>query len=931
MRCPLCNLPDIDRRAEACPRCGAQLPWPAAADAARPGASFASGRYKVVRLLGRSSVGFVYLVKCEPFGREAVVEEFLPQGFALRRDGVSGEAVAPASRRDSFGRALKSFAKQALALSHVTHPNLAGVYDIFEENGTAYLVREHLPHSRTLRDELDSRPSRKLTPESAREIVSQLVGALEAAHAAGVFHLDISPDNILLEAPPSPERRPRAVLVNFGAFRVALDSTEPETFFAREYAAPEVWKAADVGPESDVFSLGMVLHEMLTGERPMSVWRHLFFDDGWEVSALDAPWQKLLESALRLEREVRPRSVREWWQAAQTEEESSATRRVTAQETAAASSASTADTFFPGPPIPRPRASALFPFALAVSAAGILFASAGYLWFFGGPVGGGGGSSSNTNANSLPATPGREVTVERYPTMECPDEVGVGQEFAVQVSLTEELVTPDVTVSGRPGGGKVPLTLPDRSGWEIDVVLSGYGFDIAGTEGRNISTLTLPRGGDSTVALFKVTPKLAPPAGAAPKLYATLSHEGKPLTRIAREVSVKASPTDAQPRRESVAVPLTQEKIVSVEPDLTVDMMQSSINPAHWDVRIFSTRLRKRVRYDAVTLPPDFPAKLRSEYRKFAGLSARDVTRRGRGRDGPAQNAQDQMRGFGRWLYRNHAPEHFKNALEELSGQPGESFDTIQVYTNNPVLPWELMCRDRPDGGCDFLGTEFAIGRWPLTDKDEPTHADPPQRLAVRSLVVFAPSYAGDEALPAQAEELRALETFPGYEMRPGRLSAVRALFANMPQGIVHFAGHGAVKFGAENVPEYAINLEDGALDLMALRGMVGARGENHPLFFFNACSVGQAEQVANTVDGWAPAVLEAGAGGYVGALWPLNDRSAARFGIDFYQTLARRLEQQPASVALTLRDVRRKFSENSDPTFLAYVYYGDPNLLISR
>lgn len=547
-----------------------------------------------------------------------------------------------------------------------------------------------------------------------------------------------------------------------------------------------------------------------------------------------------------------------------------------------------------------------------------------------------GGEESNDSNMSGP--PERRIALERYPTMECPDEVGVGQEFAVQVSLTEELVTPDITVNGRPGGGKVPLALPDRNDWEIKVVLSGDGFDITGSdsegsncEGKNISTLVLPRVGDSRVALFMVRPKLVPPAGRVPKLFATLYHDGKYLTKIAREVLVKTSPSAAPPRREIVANPLTQEKINSVTPDLSIVMMENA--RGKWSVTISSSHLQTQVQCETLTLPADFPAKLRSEYGKFAALSARDVTPEGRGRAAPAPAAQYQVRGFGRWLYQNYAPGNFKKAFEALSQTLGEDFDTIQVYTNNPVLPWELMCPDRPDGGpCKFLGTEFAIGRRPLQANNELVQPDPPQRLVVNRLVVFAPTYSGDEALASQAEELRALETFPGYEVRPGRVSDVRALFADMPPGIIHFAGHGSVKSGPEKIPEYAINLEDGSLDLMALRGMVGARSRNRPLFFFNACSVGQSEQVAGTIDGWAPAVLEAGASGYVGALWPVNDRSAARFGGDFYQTLAQRLEQQrPASVALVLRDVRRKFLENNDPTFLAYVYYGDPNLLISR
>jgi CHAT domain-containing protein len=84
-------------------------------------------------------------------------------------------------------------------------------------------------------------------------------------------------------------------------------------------------------------------------------------------------------------------------------------------------------------------------------------------------------------------------------------------------------------------------------------------------------------------------------------------------------------------------------------------------------------------------------------------------------------------------------------------------------------------------------------------------------------------------------------------------------------------------------------------------------------------------------VDGWAPAAVEAGASGYIGALWPLNDEGAARFGVEFYRTLMSQLEDGPIFVADVLRLTRRKFFENNDPTFLGYVFYGDPNLRLVR
>ena len=135
------------------------------------------------------------------------------------------------------------------------------------------------------------------------------------------------------------------------------------------------------------------------------------------------------------------------------------------------------------------------------------------------------------------------------------------------------------------------------------------------------------------------------------------------------------------------------------------------------------------------------------------------------------------------------------------------------------------------------------------------------------------------------------------------------------------------VKATSSGIPEYSIRLEDSDVDLLMFRGLVAGRATSHPFVFFNACSLGQAQRVASFVDGWAPATLEAGASGYVGGLWLLSDAGAAAFAARFYATFATALRTGPVTVAEVLRQVRRDFYDRGDPTFLAYVYYGDPDL----
>ena len=101
-----------------------------------------------------------------------------------------------------------------------------------------------------------------------------------------------------------------------------------------------------------------------------------------------------------------------------------------------------------------------------------------------------------------------------------------------------------------------------------------------------------------------------------------------------------------------------------------------------------------------------------------------------------------------------------------------------------------------------------------------------------------------------------------------------------------------------------------------------------HTFFFFNACDVGQSTQIGNFVDGFGPAVLGRGASGYIGALWPVNDKVAADFSVDFYQLMHKNMDAGSANVSAILERTRQVvYKETKNPTALAYVLYGDTNL----
>jgi len=547
---------------------------------------------------------------------------------------------------------------------------------------------------------------------------------------------------------------------------------------------------------------------------------------------------------------------------------------------------------------------------------------------------------------SAPA-PMKPAAVTRYPTLESPEEVPVGQSFAVQVSLTLDEITPDVKV--RPGkgaaktkDGALAMALHNAEEWNIDVILSAPGFKIEGA--RNRQTITLPRDDDSSPALFNITARPIAARQKARKLYATLWHKGSYLAKVIKPILVLGSAAAETASASRAAGRSTQHSqasspAVSTQPhqakpaaltatneppQLTVYILHDLDGEGGQSGQIIVNSPFLQPTVEPYSAPTDMKDWLTSQYDRLLDVLAE------RSEIPLPERTVPLMRGLGLSVYNYFAPESFKAAFWRLSKKLGPKFNSIQIYTNDPILPWELLRPVSADQKTqrDFIGLEFRIARWHIGN-DSAQLDKPPQRLEIKELVAIAPQYKGDKILPNQAREMRVLEKLPGFRLLTGKLASMRTLLKDFPTGIIHFSGHGTVS--DEDNPNYAIRLEDIELDVMTWRGMASPARRNHPFIFMNACDIGKAQRVANFVDGWAPAVLETGAGGYVGGLWPLSDSAAAGFSNAFYTRLYDRLRRGPVKAADLLRFARRDFLKTGDPTYLAYAYYGDVNLRFVR
>ena len=202
------------------------------------------GRYDIVRPLGSGGMGEVLLARDQILERDVALK-------VLRRQ-YAGDS--------EFAERFKREAKNAAALSH---PNIVQVYDRGEtEDGAAYIAMEFVPDG-TLKDKiLQDGP---LDAAVAASIGSQVAEALGAAHERGVIHRDVKPQNVLLTA------RGDAKVGDFGIARATSAVTISQTgsvMGTAAYMSPEQAMGKPATPKSDLYSLGVVLYEMLTGDLP---------------------------------------------------------------------------------------------------------------------------------------------------------------------------------------------------------------------------------------------------------------------------------------------------------------------------------------------------------------------------------------------------------------------------------------------------------------------------------------------------------------------------------------------------------------------------------------------------------------------------------------------------------------------------------------
>ncbi len=210
-------------------------------DDTSPGALF-DGRYRIVGRLGQGGMARVFLAQDESLHRQVAVKVL-------------------ADRHSDDPHFIERFQREARAAARLNHPNIVQVYDQSQTAGMSYIVQEYV-EGETLKDLI--RRESPIDPRRAITIALQILAALRVAHQQGVIHRDVKPQNILVQ----PDGKIK--VADFGIASAGdTEMTEAGSIVGTaQYLAPEQARGLPVGPPADLYAVGIVLYEMLSGRVP---------------------------------------------------------------------------------------------------------------------------------------------------------------------------------------------------------------------------------------------------------------------------------------------------------------------------------------------------------------------------------------------------------------------------------------------------------------------------------------------------------------------------------------------------------------------------------------------------------------------------------------------------------------------------------------
>ena len=274
------------------------------------GTELKRGDYQIIEVLGQGGFGITYLARQTALGRKVAIKEFFMKEHCNRESDSKSVSVPSTGSKGLVEYFKKKFLKEALLIASFNNARIIRIYDVFEENGTAYYVMEYL-EGESLKEVVDNNGA--LPEDVAVKYIRQAAEALSAVHAHNLLHLDVKPANIMLD------ENCNAVLIDFGVSKhydeEGGQTSSGLTGLSEGYAPLEQYETGllkEFTPAPDIYALGATLFFLLTGTRPPKA--SIVNDSGLPPmpTAISAPVRKAVEKAMQPRRKDRPQSIEEF-------------------------------------------------------------------------------------------------------------------------------------------------------------------------------------------------------------------------------------------------------------------------------------------------------------------------------------------------------------------------------------------------------------------------------------------------------------------------------------------------------------------------------------------------------------------------------------------------------------------------------------------
>ena len=279
----------------------------------QPDSTLQGGKYRIDRVLGQGGFGITYLATLVSSNRQVAIKELF---IGLRGQAINGRSgnnvtVTNAVNQVLFDKHKEKFKKEASRLATLRHKNLVRVYEWFEENGTVYYAMDFI-EGETLRNKLDREGA---LPESlVMNYLQQLLSALQVVHEKNIWHLDIKPENIMVD------RYGHVYLIDFGASKHIEQNNGVLTTSSMLVGSPGYYPPEqstetmkNIGAWTDIYALGATLYNLLTRRDPPTF--DVIISEGRNAfsfpSNVSSKTQDLIVQMMKVNRNERPQNVNE--------------------------------------------------------------------------------------------------------------------------------------------------------------------------------------------------------------------------------------------------------------------------------------------------------------------------------------------------------------------------------------------------------------------------------------------------------------------------------------------------------------------------------------------------------------------------------------------------------------------------------------------